>query len=64
MTERVAIMMTKTELTAIDDWMFANRIRSRGEAIRRLCGESLAKSDDQASASGRIHDFRKQGAAS
>jgi hypothetical protein len=30
-------MMSPSELEAIDDWMFAIRIRSRGEAIRRLC---------------------------
>lgn len=30
-------MMSEEELKSIDDWSFANRIRSRGEAIRRLC---------------------------
>ncbi|HWT62508.1 MAG TPA: hypothetical protein VN150_07965 [Ochrobactrum sp.] len=35
--QRVVTMMSPTELEAIDDWMFKNRIRSRGEAIRRLC---------------------------
>jgi hypothetical protein len=35
-TERVHVLMTPSELKAIDDWMFARRIRSRGEAIRRL----------------------------
>jgi hypothetical protein len=35
--QRVPIMMTATELALIDDWGFGNRIRSRGEAIRRLC---------------------------
>lgn len=34
---RVVTMMSPSELEAIDDWMFKNRIRSRGEAIRRLC---------------------------
>ncbi|MET3925906.1 hypothetical protein [Devosia sp. 2618] len=34
---RVVTMMTPSELEEIDDWMFKNRIRSRGEAIRRLC---------------------------
>jgi hypothetical protein len=28
--------MTPSELSALDDWAFANRVRSRGEAIRRL----------------------------
>ncbi|MGO6699906.1 hypothetical protein ACCS33_10675 [Rhizobium ruizarguesonis] len=35
--QRIPIMMTASEVTAIDDWSFKNRIRSRGEAIRRLC---------------------------
>lgn len=40
--QRVPIMMSEDELKAIDDWSFANRIRSRGEAIRRLCSMGLA----------------------
>ena len=40
--QRVPIMMTASELEAIDDWMFKNRIRSRGEAIRRLCQVGLS----------------------
>lgn len=39
--QRVVTMMSPSELEAIDDWMFRNRIRSRGEAIRRLCKISL-----------------------
>lgn len=39
--QRVVTMMSPSELEAIDDWMFQNRIRSRGEAIRRLCQVSL-----------------------
>ncbi|MGR9427736.1 hypothetical protein [Rhizobium leguminosarum] len=35
--QRIPVMMTASEVTAIDDWSFENRIRSRGEAIRRLC---------------------------
>lgn len=35
--QRVVTMMSPSELEAIDNWMFANRIRSRGDAIRRLC---------------------------
>jgi metal-responsive CopG/Arc/MetJ family transcriptional regulator len=40
-TERVTIMMTPSEVNAIDDWSFARRIRSRGEAVRRLIEMSL-----------------------
>jgi hypothetical protein len=35
-TERVTIMMTPSAVDAIDEWSFAHRIRSRGEAFRRL----------------------------
>lgn len=35
-SERVTTMMTHSEVTAIDDWAFTHRIRSRGEAVRRL----------------------------
>lgn len=35
-SERVQLLMAPSELKAIDDWSFENRIRSRGEAIRRL----------------------------
>lgn len=40
--QRVPIMMKPSELEAIDDWMFGRRIRSRGEAIRRLTAAGLA----------------------
>jgi hypothetical protein len=35
--QRIPIMMSEDELQAIDDWRFANRLPSRGDAIRRLC---------------------------
>ena|ERR1700722_4799034 len=41
LTERVPLLMAPSELRAIDDWMFANRLRSRGEAIRRLIERGL-----------------------
>jgi hypothetical protein len=34
--QRVPLLLTSSELQRLDDWMFAQRIRSRGEAIRRL----------------------------
>lgn len=40
-TERVTIMMASSELRTVDDWAFAHRIRSRGEAIRRLIERGL-----------------------
>lgn len=39
--QRVVTMMSPSELKAIDDWGFANRIRSRAEAVRRLCRIAL-----------------------
>lgn len=41
---RVPIMMTRSEIDAIDDWAFANRIRSRSDAIRRLVKMGLESS--------------------
>jgi hypothetical protein len=43
-TERVTTMMTPSEVKAVDDWSFAQRIRSRGEAIRRLIELGLSSS--------------------
>lgn len=34
---RVPIMMSESELKAIDDWRFENRIATRSDAVRRLC---------------------------
>lgn len=36
------LLMAPSEVEAIDDWAFANRIRSRGDAIRRLCQIGMA----------------------
>lgn len=36
-TERLHLKITADEVTAIDDWRFANRVPSRSEAVRRLC---------------------------
>ncbi len=40
-TERVTTMMAPSDVKAIDDWSFEQRIRSRGEAIRRLIEAGL-----------------------
>ncbi|MEE9983607.1 hypothetical protein [Agrobacterium pusense] len=34
---RVPVMMSESEMEAIDDWRFENRVATRSEAIRRLC---------------------------
>lgn len=42
------MLMTKAEVEAIDDWSFQRRIRSRGEAIRRLVAMALEASRKEA----------------
>jgi len=46
--QRVITMMTRSELKAVDDWRFARRIGSRGEAIRQLVALSLKTEEQQA----------------
>lgn len=41
------MMMSPAEASKLDDYMFANRLRSRAEAIRRLCETAIeAKAAD------------------
>jgi hypothetical protein len=42
-TERVQLLMSEAEVKAIDEWGWQNRIRTRAEAIRRLCVLGLIK---------------------
>ena len=49
-TERVQLFMTPSEVQAIDDWSFSNRVRGRSEAIRRLLAIGLATQDVHAPA--------------
>lgn len=41
-TLKFQMMMSPEEAKVLDDWMFENRVRSRAEAIRRLCQIGLA----------------------
>ena len=41
-THRLHLKVSDEELTAIDDWRFANRISSRSDAIRRLVQMALS----------------------
>jgi metal-responsive CopG/Arc/MetJ family transcriptional regulator len=43
--ERVPVMFDKTMAENVDDYMFANRIRGRSEAIRRLVRAGLEHVD-------------------
>lgn len=40
-TIKFQMMLSESEAKMIDDWGFSNRIRSRAEAIRRLCQMAL-----------------------
>ena len=41
---RLQIMLRSDELTAVDDWRFANRMPSRAAAIRELLRRGVASS--------------------
>jgi hypothetical protein len=40
--ERLQIMLTEEELTAVDDWRFKRRMPSRAAAVRELLKRGLA----------------------
>lgn len=40
--ERLQIMLTEEELTALDDWRFKQRMPSRASAVRELLRRGLA----------------------
>ncbi|MBB2963765.1 hypothetical protein [Methylobacterium sp. R2-1] len=39
--QRIPIMMAPSEVRAVDEWMFASRLKSRAEAIRQLIQKGL-----------------------
>lgn len=41
-TERFNMFMSPSEMTAIDDWAWNNKVRSKSEAVRRLVQIGLA----------------------
>jgi hypothetical protein len=45
-TIKFQMMLSEAEAATIDDWGFSRRIRSRAEAIRRLCQMGIAYDDD------------------
>ena len=47
-TIKFQMMLSPGEAKEIDDWSFSNRIRSRAEAIRRLCQIGIHTSAQQA----------------
>lgn len=46
-TEKFQMLMDKSTLTAVDDWGFANRVRTRAEAIRKLIRMGLSADDHE-----------------
>jgi hypothetical protein len=44
-TFAMRLMFSPSEIKAIEDWQFANRISSRSEAIRRLIAIGLTKEE-------------------
>ncbi len=55
--QRIPIMMSGSELAALDDWSFNNRIRSRGEAIRRLIQIGLVLDGNKKDLNARFKDI-------
>jgi hypothetical protein len=47
--ERLQIILTQEELSALDDWRFANRMPTRAAAIRELMKRGMAVRLDGAS---------------
>jgi hypothetical protein len=51
--ERLQIMLTQEELSALDDWRFARRMPSRAAAVRELLKRGL-KAEGVQSADGKM----------
>lgn len=41
--QRMQLLLTSEDIAAVDDWMFANRVRTRSEAIRQLVARGFAE---------------------
>jgi hypothetical protein len=50
--ERLQIILTQEELTALDDWRFANRMPTRAAAIRELMKRGMAVQNDGSKVAG------------
>ena len=60
--ERLQIMLTEEELSALDDWRFQRRLPSRAAAVRELLRLGLsAEGVDLASSGRRSKDFSVTG---
>jgi hypothetical protein len=62
--ERLQIMLTESELSALDDWRFSRRMPSRAAAVRELLKRGLAAEGFLSAEQGtRSKDFSVVGAA-
>ena len=52
-TERIQVVMAPSDVEAVDDWSFANRVRSRSDAIRRLVHLGIEAWNKQRAADGK-----------
>lgn len=59
-TERFNMFMSPSEMKAIEDWAWASRIRSKSEAIRRLCAIALICEDPIFTLSHGSHELLEQ----
>ena len=55
--ERLQIMLTESELSALDDWRFSRRMPSRAAAVRELLKRGLAAEGVIATAGNRSRDY-------
>ena len=63
--ERLQIMLTKEELSALDTWRFSKRMPSRASAIRELLKRGLAAEGfDLAESGNKSQDFGVTGQSS
>ena len=44
---RIQIVISQSEIDALDDWRAKRKIWSRSEAIRRLVAEGVARDEDK-----------------
>ncbi|RYG55738.1 hypothetical protein EON80_30250, partial [bacterium] len=58
-TERLHMLISPSELDAIDTWRFENRIGTRAEAVRRLCQMGLVIDDVAAAIDSKTQELTK-----
>ena len=59
-TERFNMFMSPSEMKAIDEWAWKNKIRSKSEAVRRLCQMALILDENLVNISERNEYLKEQ----